>query len=231
MTDLPYPAIEHVEVRELVDLQAKNQIMLRAQYEGDASDFRATVLHELLGKNAIYGGAGWAIYRDHSSTTDSNVLSESDDTTTLVFTTRRYSPTPQSLPFIRMVSQVAYHNEDDLTFLTHDFTLDQDNDAQLAVGVAMLTMEAEKESAWLWPTDMPFFYLNSDGVLVFRDAVTFTPILRVSEDPESLGHGVTPFGHYENIEDRIAALSTGREMLGKALEGDLVAQHRPPSQT
>lgn len=227
MAEFGFPESEQVDTAELKKIKDGNRAFLEAQYLGQVSDFRAEVIQRMLGHNALHGRVGWLCYQEKAET-QADVLVDDRGKETLIILFAADSPERQA-PHIRIVTNTEYRLDEATAFFTEDVTVDNDGDAQLFIdtilvddnGTALPSLDPECISC------APVFYIRGQDGLVTQNMQNFTPIFDVNA---VVGNGdvsrevkVTPFGRYQNLEDRIAALEWGVNIVRATEQTELVA--------
>lgn len=131
-------------------------------------------------------------------------------------------------PHVRVITSTEYRLDEATAFFTEDITVDSDGDAQLFVdalfvddeGQALPSRDPEHKSF------SPFFYVCGEDRLITHNMRNFTPIFGINASigsDKSSTDLVIPFGKYQNIEDRIAALEWASGIVYATEHTDLVA--------
>ncbi len=222
-----YPESEFVAPETLVKLEVGNRASVEAKYHEDVSIFRAEVISRMIGHNAVQGNVSFLFFRE-GSPTDTDLLVDGENKETLILA--GLGKKPNEPPHIKVLTNVTYHHQDYVAFLSEDITVDRDGDSQMLVDVAIFTHEGE-----LFPgldadeteTQAVIFQPKGDDNVTIINHNDHTPLTELVEEVEDASgsvstYHVTPFGMYTDIEDRIAALDWARGILSATDQAELI---------
>lgn len=227
MSESELPKAKGVDLGMVSEVRKHNQRFLEAKYLGDVSQFRAEVIERMLGADAIHGVFGWLYYQE-SSQTESNVLVDDRGKETLIVLFRSRT-NPKKSPHIKVVTNTEFRLDSATAYLTEEITVDDDADSQLLVDAVCIgddgTVLASKVPGV--PTTSPLFTLRTvSNELIPINFHRYTPIMPLSalidvhDDPSS---EIFPFGHYSNLEDKIAALEWAKDIVDATDHAELIA--------
>lgn len=178
---------------------------LEAKYIHDAAEFRRGVIGYL--KNNIDSDKDWlwANYKLPAKPAPGEPALYNTNREILVICKKNG---PDHFPLIRILTKELFDPSETCSFLTEDFVLDHENDAQYFIDTAII-----ENGAVLNPTLSSFFMIGPDGPQLFN-CQPFPPMPGIcisADDPRA----ILPFGHYKNIGDRIDSLDFGNGLLSE----------------
>lgn len=189
-----------------------NQELLEAKFISDLNQFRGEALYKLHTHDALEHsvGEGWGVFSNYEIDNDSEdaMLLPGGKSTLLLATNGRPNPSNGNLvPKIRIITNELIRTPEKSQWLTQDFSADKENNAQYMVDVVDVNNQRAED------TLAPLFVVDDEGRLNLSiNTCAFTPSfgIKLEGKPDTL---TAPFGDYENLEDKIYALSEGQALL------------------
>ncbi len=229
---------EFVPVEELAQIQRQNEQLLEAGYQDNCNLFRASVFHKLTQHHATHNGSGWAIFYVDGEDDPGSVstLVRKEVLVWSYFHDASKTRGGLTIPTIRLLTNETYLMPDGPEYLASDVTLDDDNDAQYFVDATMLHSDPREkhylDDVGLEPTApeepdvdenqdpilrslAPLFIVSDEGILrLSHNFVLSTPLYLVEAKlPTGQNAACYPFGQFLCMEDRLAALTVGQNLL------------------
>lgn len=211
MSDYEFP-IPQEGFEEHKDVNKAPKALFDANFQEDCAVFRADIVSLLLKHSALQEGGGWMIFAlndDMMPAHDTSTLGYENEI--LVYVRDGTKVIDQSpICDIRIVTNERHLHYEVTSFMCTDFTLDSENDSQYFIDA----ITPLPEGVDLNIVRAPLFWVNETGKLMSTvNFVPFTPVVPISIKEKLAWRKVTPFGHYENCEDKIQALNIGRSLL------------------
>lgn len=184
------------------------QTGLEAKYQDDCAIFKADVVMLLQKLGATSEKTGWAIFQINGGCTldvDSKATAIDHEILVLLLNSKYEEDDEPPACNVRIITAEQFANEDIKYYISTDFTLDNTADCQYFVD----TIITQKDKAEIKNILAPIFWVNDSGGLGARNVRRFTQ----SRGIDSQEVTVTPFGRWDNMEDRIQALAVGKSLL------------------
>ena len=208
-----YPPEGHdfVNSAEIRKIAAENWHLKEMKFLKDAVDFRVSVLEKLESHGALASsGYGWSVFVPELYHAESGrPLLPSLDYLLLSY------PRPQKASStIRIIRNELFGAGPALSLLTHDFVLNSDNECLFhvdAVPVNLLNVRSREEIG----RNAVIFFFGQDKSGNDAIAVSENYVIDFCHSESIKGKfvNISPFGTSYCLEDKVAALELGREML------------------
>lgn len=209
----------HHDFAESSDIRreaAINQELLEAKFIRDLNQFRSEALYKLHTHDALEHsvGEGWGVFSNYEIENESEeaMFLPGGKSTLLLATNGKPNPSNGNpVPKIRIITNELIRTPDKCQWLTQDFSADKEDHAQYMVDVVDVNNQRVDE------TLAPLFVVDDESRLNLSiNTCAFTPSFGVKLEgrPDTM---TAPFGDYENLEDKIHALSAGQALLEEVM--------------
>jgi hypothetical protein len=204
-----YPPREHIPESQLLAEQLTNQYMLEAAYQDALHLFRADVILKFLRHNALNYETNWMVFYDDAESAGNLVCRPTVATALILAAYDNPKEGGLPIPYSRILCREQVEVDDGREFIVTDITVDHDGDAQYVIDAFPLR-ESVSNSTHI----APLFDVTSEGQLgTTTDITQYTAIPVIGESINGTVIKVAPFGHFEEDEDKIQALSVARQKL------------------
>ncbi|CAN5433283.1 hypothetical protein BH10PAT3_BH10PAT3_0840 [soil metagenome] len=213
------PEAEYV-ADNLVELESSMAwLAAHGHYEDTLHVFRADVFRLLSKHSAISGGEGWAFFEIPQEPDGGSVAILPNKDLVILFESVKLkkSKLPKRVPHIRITSSERIGVDDGEEYVSTDVCVDQEDDAQYIVGSFPVRPSVSYESSVV-----PLFFVAADGNLVSANFHGYPSMPSLTESNGKL----LPFGHYNNLLDKVDALDVARSLLGEVM--DIVPRYVKP---
>lgn len=211
--DLPTSHLEFVPDDEIIEQKRLAKLELERKYFDDCTMLRAGIVGLLMKHGALHAEGGWALFYLDDIDGDDGVVTISgrNEVLIVVGTGNEVHEGKLKVADIRIYTNQHFRTIDgQITYLTQDFTLDEDNDCQYVVDQFSI---ADDGTINLEGSLAPLFMLTDEGNI---DAANITPFTlphsftAIGSDGEEAQ--ITPFGFFKVLEDALYALSEGTNL-------------------
>lgn len=222
---LPQTHPEYCPQEEIEEQALLSRFALERDYQDRCALLRADYVELFIKHDALSPNGSFALFVLDEIDSEGGVTTISSRTEVLIImgTGLEDNKRDQKVADIRVVTNQYFGQPNGVfEYLTKDFTLDEDNDAQYSVGV--FSLDQYSGAVDFKGGLAPLFFINDSGKIKL---INFSPFTQ-APSVESLGSDgemvkKLPFGIHSEIEHKIAALEIGRELL------DEVRDHEPRS--
>lgn len=214
-----------------------NALRTEANYYDEVAAVRASYIGKLLEHDAIQGGFGLAVF-NIVDIPAGNIAIDENPKDMFVWMKRPDDSPPGGPPNLRIFTNESFIVDGACRVLTYDISIDPEGDSQLLIDAYEVDVTGDS----LKPKPMveqskqldgvvqasrctaPFFVITPDLGFDIENIASFTPSFDVAAKVSGVEKVATPFGHYENVEDRIFALYTAKMLFGEVKDKEPVAR-------
>jgi hypothetical protein len=217
MSELPPRGVNHPLHRRNIKMQfaSSEPANLERRRIDEGKELRDATFGLFNRMGGVQPGINWAIFEVPRRSPWNSEYEDSIDREILVVIDARE---PLSYADIRIISNEPFkRGEDHRQYLTEDFTLDHEHDAQFFVDAVELGNDGElcnKESH-----SILFWEDEDEGMLVAMNYADFTQTHSVGSKRRKIT--VYPFGDPTNELDQLDALASARQLLAEVEHGEL----------
>lgn len=206
-TFYPQDGPDHVPEEDLHALSVENYQNLEQKFLHDAQALRTAAVAKLEIDGALQEFESWAIYYIHHDSSDEY---DGPHHTEVLLKLDQYHDGAGLPAIVRIMTNELYPNGEHMDWFTQDFILDEDNDSFYFIDAVRFD-EDENDAAYNHSCS-PIFFTDGDDNLRIANAGEFPDSTAVTW-PGDWDRYALPFGDTEHLEDRVAALEKGIEIL------------------
>lgn len=208
------PMPEYVRSDEVEVERNLSIIALYGDYQDRLHQFRSDVMLLIMKHGAYDIDGSWLVFDHAEDSGDGPILlcPRTDICVAMKHVEVVKNDKKLIKPHIRIMVNEAYSFEDGTEYVVTDTMVDEDDDAQYFIGPL-----PNRESSSFEGVQTTLFFVNDGELTLFCPSAprnTFPPMVAVEDEVgDCEAEETMPFGYYNNIEDKIHALSVASGIL------------------
>ncbi len=205
--------MEFVPIADVIEQQRLAKLEIKRKYFDDCTMLRAGLVSLLSKHGGLHPDGGWALFYLDDVDGDDGVVTISGRNEILVVigTGSEKHRGKLKVADIRVLTNQHFRTIDgQITYLTKDFTLDEDNDCQYVVDQFSIKDDGVVD---IEGSLAPLFLLTDSGEIAAANITPFTlPHTLSAKGRDGEQKQITPFGFFKVFEDALYALQQGSDL-------------------
>jgi hypothetical protein len=223
MGELPPKGVDHALHRRSIKLQflESREANLEQRRVEEGGELRIAVFRLFDSLGGIEEGINWAIFQVPRKSSWNSEYEEGTEREILVVVDYRDT---SSFADIRIITNEPFkRGEDRMQFLTEDFTLDHEHDAQFYVDAIELIegggIESRDSHSIIFGVDIDEYEDGDEVTLIASNYADYTQThsIRAKKPRQE----ISPFGNPGDELDQLDALASARSLLAEIAQGEL----------